>query len=747
MSFIHGYILGGLVLAGLPVLLHLIMRQKPRRLPFPAFRFLKQRHRINQRKLRLQHLLLLLLRVLVIASLCLALARPRVFSHRLSLGAGRPVSAVLVFDTSPSMEYAVAGQTRLDDAKQRARDLLEDMAAGSDVAVFETGDDTDESLQPLSQAFGRVESLRVRPANGPLNRTLERGLRLLAEAEQGEDAKPRVLYVFSDRTRACWEPSEVRKLAVPEGVQAVFVDVGVDNPRDLAIDKVEVDPPVAAPGERVQIRVTVRGTGADHENELSCQIDNDPDPDRLPERRPVQLAGGQTSDVITFERNAPPGEPNRPDTPYQVTVRLATRDALPFNNSRYATFLVRGKHKVLTVVGADTKGERPWAAWEDAIVRKHFRPEVRTLEEVEKKGGKLLNDYAVVCLFQVAEVPEGVWKALAQFVKGGGGLVLVPGGLEALPHRRGFNQQALAHGLLPARLVKVEAPPEGKYARWEKFKGDHPISAYFAKLLTTADVDFGHDELWPFARRFWRVDPVDKESLVVARYADRGNSPALVERPLGKGHVVQFTTPLDAGKDTPPEEPAWHNYWKDTSFGVVLVDRVLLYLAGESTRPQMNYPCGQVPVASLPAPPLPPYALEGPLLSASEKALNVPPEGSARLPVPQALVPGNFTVQDGNGSIVAGFSVNVRAEESDLTRVPAEEIESAVGQGSVVQVGRGLSLGEALQGKRPPPVELLPYLMGLLLLVLTVEGVLANKFYRKPAPVPGEGEEAAGNRG
>src|SRR5919198_116674 len=103
MSFIHGYILGGLVLAGVPILLHLIMRQKPKRLPFPAFRFLKQRHRINQRRLRLQHLLLLLLRVLVIASLCLALARPRVFSHRLSLGAGRPVSAVLVFDTSPSM--------------------------------------------------------------------------------------------------------------------------------------------------------------------------------------------------------------------------------------------------------------------------------------------------------------------------------------------------------------------------------------------------------------------------------------------------------------------------------------------------------------------------------------------------------------------------------------------------------------------------------------------------------------------
>ena len=54
-------LLTGAALVGLPVLLHLIMRQEPKRLPFPAFRFLKQQRQINQRKIRLRHLLLLLL--------------------------------------------------------------------------------------------------------------------------------------------------------------------------------------------------------------------------------------------------------------------------------------------------------------------------------------------------------------------------------------------------------------------------------------------------------------------------------------------------------------------------------------------------------------------------------------------------------------------------------------------------------------------------------------------------------------
>ena len=48
------------------------------------------------------------------------------------------------------------------------------------------------------------------------------------------------------------------------------------------------------------------------------------------------------------------------DMPYQATVRLGTRDALPFNNSRHATFLVRGGRKLLTLVEKDP-GARIWA--------------------------------------------------------------------------------------------------------------------------------------------------------------------------------------------------------------------------------------------------------------------------------------------------------------------------------------------------------------------------------------------------
>lgn len=76
MSLLNPVILYGLVLAGLPVLLHLLLRQKPKKLLFPALRLIQQRRTQNVRRFRLRHLWLLLLRILAIAVIVLAIARP-----------------------------------------------------------------------------------------------------------------------------------------------------------------------------------------------------------------------------------------------------------------------------------------------------------------------------------------------------------------------------------------------------------------------------------------------------------------------------------------------------------------------------------------------------------------------------------------------------------------------------------------------------------------------------------------------
>jgi hypothetical protein len=85
MTLINASLLLGLVLAAVPVILHLVMRAKPKRLEFPALRLLKARRPSNARRMQLRHLLLLLLRALVIAVLVLAIVRPSLPAARYGL--------------------------------------------------------------------------------------------------------------------------------------------------------------------------------------------------------------------------------------------------------------------------------------------------------------------------------------------------------------------------------------------------------------------------------------------------------------------------------------------------------------------------------------------------------------------------------------------------------------------------------------------------------------------------------------
>jgi hypothetical protein len=214
---------------------------------------------------------------------------------------------------------------------------------------------------------------------------------------------------------------------------------------------------------------------------------------------------------------------------------------------------------------------------------------------------------------------------------------------------------------------------------------------------------------------------------VVVRYADEGGRPALLERKLGQGRVLLFTVPLDR------RHARWHNYWNESSFGLVLVDKAVGYLAGDAERPNFNYLSGTPVTVQLPPEPFyPSYTLIGPGLAGTDTSVQRR-RGENQVQILQAVMPGLYTLFDTKANHVAGFSVNIRPEESELTnRVPVEQIEAVLGEGSVVTLAQGGNLREALQGRWLQPLELFPWLMIVLLLVLAVENLLANKFYRRP---------------
>ena len=76
MSLLHPGLLALLGLAAVPVVLHFLLRPKPKKFPFPALRLIRDRRRSNSRRMKLRHLWLLLLRIAAIVLLVLAVVRP-----------------------------------------------------------------------------------------------------------------------------------------------------------------------------------------------------------------------------------------------------------------------------------------------------------------------------------------------------------------------------------------------------------------------------------------------------------------------------------------------------------------------------------------------------------------------------------------------------------------------------------------------------------------------------------------------
>ncbi|QDU50073.1 vWA domain-containing protein [Gimesia panareensis] len=76
MSLIHPGLLLGILLAIIPVILHFLLRSKPKKLIFPALALLQRRKIQNSQRLKLRHIWLLLLRILIIIAIVFALTRP-----------------------------------------------------------------------------------------------------------------------------------------------------------------------------------------------------------------------------------------------------------------------------------------------------------------------------------------------------------------------------------------------------------------------------------------------------------------------------------------------------------------------------------------------------------------------------------------------------------------------------------------------------------------------------------------------
>jgi len=714
MMFLHVAFLAGALAIAVPIALHLMMRQQPKHLEFPALRFIKLRQSANRRQMRLRHWLLLALRCAVIVLLALALARPSMMASGMLGDQEAPVAAALVFDVNPRMQYRQQNQTRLEVAQETAQWLLPQLPLESDVAVVDSRSASAAFAVDLGAARQRIERLDADTMTQPLAAALEAALRLVSESD-----KPRKeVYVFTDLSQATWSSDAMRSLTprIKEltDVGVYLIDVGVADPSNFGLAPLRLSSDLLSKNSTLRIDADLLHVGPGSERDVELYV-IDPGTDKASVRgqRTVKLGTGESRGADFQLRGLAAGM-------HQGYVKLVGEDALACDDVRWFTVEVRPAWRVLIVAPAEkSRSAKDYALFlAEAIAPQAIRVkgeaafdyEVISEVQLEKQP---LEGVAAVCLVDPRPLPAAVWQKLTSYVSSGGGLGIFLG-RNAWPIDS-FNEPT-AQDLLPGKLVRQWRARE-TYLAPEAL--EHPLLAKFRPLA--ASVPW---EGLPIFRH-WQLGSLAKEAGVLLSYSN--GQPALLERPLGKGRVLTLTTPIsepasrrDAWNLLPTGDQPWPF--------VMLANEMMYYLVG-SDQQRLNYQTGDTAVVHLPAgEKYPVYSLTTPR---GDQIRTPVDEKQNALIVTSTEMPGNYRLRAGGGEqgMQLGFSANLPADVSQLKRASAGELKAIFGDmpfrlaHNRAEIDRSVSAGRVGQ-------ELFPFLMVLLVLALAFEQALANRFYQ-----------------
>ena len=124
----------------IPVIIHLLWRVKRQRQVWAAMRFLQVAIKKQKNKLRLEHLLLLITRCLMLLLLGIGLAGPvgKGLSQLFAGHSGRKLVHLVIDDTLTSQAQLRAGvnRSRLDELKEQAVKLIDQMGEEDHLAIW-----------------------------------------------------------------------------------------------------------------------------------------------------------------------------------------------------------------------------------------------------------------------------------------------------------------------------------------------------------------------------------------------------------------------------------------------------------------------------------------------------------------------------------------------------------------------------------------------------------------------------------
>lgn len=516
MNFLAPLFLLGALAVILPVIFHLIRRTSRDRMIFSSLMFLAPSPPRVTRRSRLEDILLMLLRCLVVGLLALAFARP--YFHKpgetLPQPEGLRRMAVLI-DTSASMRRSGLW----DEALNQARQVLRQAGAMDEAALF-AFDRNARTLLSFEEwsalgageraaiAIERLQSTQPSWSGTHFANALIAAVEALAEAaKKDEVAGIREIVLISDLQEG-GRLERLQGFEWPDHTVLTIVPIAAQRPSNAGLSWV-------ADSEDMALSITEAGP--------RIRVSNSSDSSR--EQYQIRWEGANAESVEVY---VPPGQSRVVNLakPAGGTAKLVLQgDDHDFDNTAYYVDL-KAERIAVAYLGNEAPNDPAQPLY---YLRRAFQQTKRhDVEIVSYPATASLSaaDLTAAALVIVSEPVSGPrLELLRDYVRGGKAALFVikdAAAVQMIPQLLGSDPMA-------AREISTS-----RYAMFGEIQFDHPLFAPFADPRFS---DFTKIHFW----KYRQIDPGQISGAQVLARFDSGD-PALLEIPLGKGELLVFTS-------------------------------------------------------------------------------------------------------------------------------------------------------------------------------------------------------------
>ncbi len=741
VNFLSIAFLSALPLVAAPILLHLFDRRRSVVVEWGAMQFLMEAATHKTRARRVQHWLLLLLRMAAIAALVLALARPLLPTGW--LGAEGRRETIIVLDNSLSTLRKIDGQAAFARLVARADETLADLSPGDSVRILTTAPYpawatparvkiNDVSRSALQE---RLAAMRPTQAGGDVMASL---LKSVQSDFDDRTLGERRIVLLTDGQRADWRTDDasgwsrfrelLAKSPVPIHLDVVETDAAVGQHDNIAVTRVRANRAVIGVHQSFSVTAEIQNYAA--APSAACPVVWSIDDEAQHQSQAPRLEPGETRDLVwkhAFERVGV----------YTLTCRIDADDDLPADNTASYVLEVVERVPVLLVEGAEGFGETQQDTYllraalgrveGDAAPewRAVFEPRLVSPQQLETID---LAPFRAVVVPNLTVLSREAVGRLRQFVTAGGGLWLALGPRTEIPdfNRLLFNE---GDGLSPVALDEAvdeavdEPHDESRNTTINPFQKRHPATL---ELADNQRLDTGNVRV---TRHYRFRKPAYARHVAVLLDLTNGD-PLVVENRVGRGRVIVQGIPLRF---------QWSDLATSQAF-VVMASAWLSYLS-EPKATRHNLLPGE------------PISLQVAADAGTEATLTLPTGDDVAVsgePVADGVMfrtshtmtPGAYSLEYALSGDGVPFHVARQGAESNLAGLTDADREFLRNTAGLGQEGRAAPVAAA--GRAAP---MWPALLVLLIAVMAGELVLSGTIARKrfrAAPIPQTAEHSAG---